>query len=314
MSNRLFDAVIVGGGPGGLSAGILSALRGMKVLILESGSFGGLLTSLYSEKLVLNYPGLEEGKTAADLASNMISQAKGFGVEMRNERVLKINKDKTVETEENTYTAKVIILATGSRPNIVGIPGEMDFNIQDRGVYYFVNELDRFKDKRVVVAGGSDTAVDSALALLDMAEEITLVHRRKNFRALEHNVKRAKESDKIKVLTEAHIKAIKGGDRVESVVLAGDVESKNIEIEADAVILAFGMTPNNEIFSSLGLNLDHEGRIVTDQTQKTNIPGVYAVGDIVASTGSLELIVVAAAQGTIAAHHAYLETATPYWG
>lgn len=313
MAEQKYDAVIVGGGPGGLSAAIIAALRGMKVLVLEGGSFGGLLASLYPQKLVLNYPGFPGGILARDIAGNLIAQAREFDVEMRNERVLEITKDKVVRTEEGEYRGKAVIIATGSRPKEVGILGEMEFNLQDRGVYYYVTEPEKFKGKRVVVAGGGDTAIDAALAIEKVASQVTLVHRRNAFRALEINVKKVLESDKIDVKTETQIQEIKGEEKVEKVVLR-DKENKTTEVAADAVVLAFGLVPNNEIFAGLGLKLDYEGRIITDTTQKTNIDGIYAVGDIVAGTGSLELIVVAAAQGAVAAHHAYLETAEPYWG
>ncbi len=114
-------------------------------------------------------------------------------------------------------------------------------------------------------------------------------------------------------MLESQIEKINGAEHVESVVVR-DKEGKSSSIDVEAVILAFGQVPNNEIFKDLGLELDYEGKIVIDEKQKTNLKGIYAAGDIVSGTGSLELIVVAIAQGAIAAHHAYLETATPYWG
>jgi thioredoxin reductase (NADPH) len=313
MADSEYDAIIVGGGPGGLSAAIIAGLRGMKVLVLESGSFGGLLASLYPKKIVLNYPGFPEGATAADIAKNMVAQAKSLGIEMRMERAIKITKERAVKTEEGEYNGKALILATGSRPKEVGILGEMEFNIQERGVYYYITDLEKFKEKRVLIAGGGDTAIESALSVVDVASKVVLVHRKNAFRALEHNVKKVLESSKIEVKMETQIEEIRGTDNAELVLLR-DKDKKQAEIGVDAVILAFGQVPNNEIFADLGLELDYEGKIVTDSKQKTNLDGIYAVGDIVAGTGSLELIAVAVAQGAIAAHHAYLETATPYWG
>ncbi|RMF91028.1 MAG: NAD(P)/FAD-dependent oxidoreductase [Methanobacteriota archaeon] len=313
MAEPEYDVIIVGGGPGGLGAAIFSGLRGMRTLVLEGGSFGGLLTNLYPQKTVLNYPGYPEGIKAAEIAEGLVEQARAYGVEMRNERVLRINSELVVETEEGSYTGKAVIIATGSRPRVVGILGEAELNQGDRGVYYYVTDPQKFSGKRVVVAGGGDTAVDAALALEDVASEVILVHRRDSFRALEHNVKRVLDSEKIHVRLETRVQEIMGSERVESVRLI-DKEGNASEVRADAVVLAFGLVPNNEIFQDLGLELDYEGRIVTDAKQKTSVEGVYAVGDIVAGTGSLELIIVALAQGAIAAHHAYLETAEPYWG
>jgi thioredoxin reductase (NADPH) len=308
-----FDLVIIGGGPGGLSASIIASLRGMRVLVLESGSFGGPLASVYPGKLVLNYPGFPEGILAKDIARKFVLQAKSLGVDMRNERVLKITKDKAIETEEGTYRGKAIIIATGSRPKEVGILGEMEFNHQDKGVYYYVTKPESFKGKNVVIAGGGDTAVDSALALEDLAGKLMLIHRRDVFRAYKVNAEKVFKSKKIEVKFQTEIQEIKGGEKVTSVVLK-DKSGMSKDVEADTVILALGLVPNNEIFADLGLDMDYEGKIITDPKQNTNIEGVYAVGDIVSGTGSLELIVVAVSQGAVAAHHAYLETATPYWG
>jgi len=308
-----YDAIIIGGGPGGLFAAVISRLRGMNVLVLESGSFGGPLTSLYPEKLVLNYPGFPDGVTAREIGERLVLQASNLGVEMRSARVLMITGDREVETEEETYRGKAVIIATGSSPRSIGILGEAEFNTMDRGVYYFVTDPERFRDKRVVIAGGGDTAVDSALALEGVAKSLTIIHRRDKFRAFEANAEKVLKSPKIDVVFESEIVEIKGSDGVESVVVKGKSEAAT-EIDADAVILAFGLVPNNEIFADLGLELDYEGRIITDSKQKTNLDGIYAAGDIVAGTGHLELIVVAVAQGAVAAHHAYIETAEPYWG
>jgi thioredoxin reductase (NADPH) len=308
-----YDAIIIGGGPGGLSAAVISRLRGMNVLLLESGSYGGPLTSLYPEKLVLNYPGFPDGVLAKEIGKRLVTQAANLGVEMRNERVLKITKDKLIETEEAQYKGKAIIIATGSRPKEVGILGEAEFNQQDKGVFYYVTDPENFKGKCVVIAGGGDTAIDSALALEGIAKKITVIHRRGVFRAFEANAKKVLESSKIDVMFESHIIEIKGGENVESVLVKGK-SGETTEVEIDSLILAFGLVPNNEIFEGLGLELDYEGRIITDTKQKTNLDGIYAAGDIVAGTGHLELIVVAVAQGAVAAHHAYIETSEPYWG
>ncbi len=313
MAEAVYDAIIVGGGPGGLSAAIVAGLRGMNVLLLDGGSFGGLLASLYPQKIVSNYPGFPEGTTAHAIAMNMVEQARSLGVDMRNERALQISTDLSVKTDVRVYKGKSIILATGSRPREVGILGEMEFNTTDRGVYYYVTDLKKFRDKRVLIGGGGDTAIDSALSLLDVASKIFIVHRRDSFRALEHNVKKVLASNLVEAMLESQIEKINGAEHVESVVVR-DKEGKSSSIDVEAVILAFGQVPNNEIFKDLGLELDYEGKIVIDEKQKTNLKGIYAAGDIVSGTGSLELIVVAIAQGAIAAHHAYLETATPYWG
>jgi len=308
-----FDAIIIGGGPGGLSAAIISRLRGMNAVVFESGAFGGPLVSLYPEKLVLNYPGFPDGVTAGEIGRRLVAQTENLGVEMRSERVLKITKNRVVETDAETYSAKAIIIATGSRSKSVGILGEAEHNLMDCGVYYFVTTPEAFRGKKVVIAGGGDTAIDSALALEGVVESLIVIHRRDSFRAFEANANKVLKSPKIDVRFESQIMEIKGTDSVETVTVR-DKSGETSEVHADAVILSFGLIPNNEIFAELGLELDYEGRIVTDGKQKTNLDGVYAAGDIVAGTGHLELIIVAVAQGAVAAHHAYIETAEPYWG
>lgn len=308
-----YDVIVVGGGPGGLTAGIWCAERGLKTLILEGGAWGGLLTTLYPEKIIPNYPGFPEGIRAKKLVKDWLKQAKTSGVEMKNERVLEITPKKAVKTTERKYRGKVIVIATGNRSKELGIPGEANFNEGDKGVYYYVTDPKSFAGKRVLVVGGGDSAVDAVLDLIDIVDKVTIVHRKDKFRALEKNVKKAKKSPKINILMNTEVKKIKGEEEVKSVVLWNPAENKEFELEVDKVILAVGLTPNNEIFEKLGLEMDRRGLIITDVTQKTNIKGIYAVGDITSASGGFELIVVAVAQGALAACHAYLEVMQPYW-
>jgi|Deesub1362A_J573_1020465.scaffolds.fasta_scaffold00023_113 thioredoxin reductase (NADPH) len=308
-----YDLIVVGSGPAGLSGAIFAAQRGLKVLIFESGSVGGAMSSIYPNKIIPNYPGYSNKITGRELANLFVEEAKGLGVEIRNERVLEISVNKIVKTGDGEYEAKAVLIATGSRPRELGIPGEADYNYADRGVYYFSKELEKFRDKRVLIVGGGDSAVDAALELVEVAAKVVLIHRRGNFRAVDKNVQKLKKTD-VEIRMNTELREIKGDDeRVRKVVIFNNSSNDRWELEIDSVILAVGMTPNTEIFQKLGLDLDSEGRIVVDSGQRTNIEGIYAAGDIVSGTGKLELIVVAVAQGAIAAHNIYMDIYQPYW-
>ncbi|WP_457555251.1 NAD(P)/FAD-dependent oxidoreductase [Candidatus Pyrohabitans sp.] len=304
-----YDVIVVGGGPAGLSAGIFCAERGMRVAVFESGSFGGALVSIYPGKLVLNYPGFPSGIRAKELAELFIKQARDYGVELKKERVLEITPQLRVKTDSAQYSAKAVVIATGTRPRELGIPGEAEFNYADLGVYYSVTDPERFAGRRVLVVGGGDSALEHAVELSRVAS-VTLVHRRGEFRANQKNVERLSRSD-VKVLLNTEVEEIGGESKVEWVKLRS--AGGELKIEVDAVVLAVGHVPNSEIFAKLGLECDSDGRIKTDAAQRTSVPGIYAAGDIVSGVGHLELLVVAVAQGAVAAHNIYVELYEPYW-
>ncbi|MEE9593915.1 MAG: NAD(P)/FAD-dependent oxidoreductase, partial [Candidatus Hydrothermarchaeales archaeon] len=225
-------------------------------------------------------------------------------VEIIRERVVEINRDKLLKTTEGEYQAKAVVLATGNRPRQLGIPGETEF--EGNGISYFVKDPEMFRDKRVVVVGGGDSAAEAALALNGIAEYVTLVHRRDSFRTHKKNVK-ALEETKTQTMMNTEISQIKGDDSVSKVVLVNNLNGVEVELDADEVVLAVGLVPDDEIFRKLGLKTDNDGRIITDEKQQTSVEGIYAIGDITSGAGSLELIEVAIAQGAVAAHFIYLE-------
>ena len=307
-----YDVVIVGGGPAGLTAGIMCRDRKLDVLILEGGTWGGLLSTLYPNKVIPNYPGFPDGIVAIELVRKWLKQAKATGIEMKNERVVEITPAKVVITEEgNEYKGKVIMIAVGIKPREMGIPGETLFNRKDRGVFYYVTHPEAFVDRHVLVVGGGDTAVDAALDLVDLAREITIIHRKDMFRAVDENVEKMKKTGKITIRMCTEIKEIKGDKMVQKAVLWNNKEDKTFDLDVEAIILSVGMVPNTEIFEKLGVKTDKRGYIITDTSQRTNVEGVFAVGDIV--EGAFKLIVVGASHGAVAAHHAYSYINKPYW-
>ena len=305
-----FDVIVVGGGPGGLTTGIMCAYRGLKTAIFEASEWGGILSWLCPTKMIENFPGLCEKTTCKDLVEQWLNDAKKLKVELKKERVNEITKDRKVIADSGEYRGKIIVLATGSSPTTAGIKGEDKFSREDRGVYYYVANPGRFTGKRVLIVGGGNSAVDAALSLADIADLITIVHKKDELRAVPNKMERLKVLDKIKVLYNTEVVEIAGTEKVEKVIMRDLKEDENIQQVVDSVILAVGMTPNTQIFKKLGLEMNEKGYIGTDKTQKTNLDGIYAVGDI---ASDLQLVVVAVAQGATVAHNAYIELRKPYW-
>jgi nitrogen fixation NifU-like protein len=305
-----FDVIVVGGGPGGLTTGILSAYRGLKTVIFEASNWGGILSWLCPTKMIENFPGLCEKTTCKDIVDQWLDEAKKLKVELKKERVNEITQERKIIAESGEYRGKIIVLATGSSPATAGVKGEGKFGKNDRGVYYYVTNPEKFAGKRVLIVGGGNSAVDAALSLTDTADLITIAHKSDEFRAVPHKIERLKTIDKIKILYNTELLEIAGTDKVEKAIMRDLKEDEILQQVVDSVILAVGLTPNTEIFRKLGLDMDEKGYLKTDKSQKTNIDGIYAVGDI---ASDLQLVVVAVAHGATAAHNAYIELRKPYW-
>jgi len=304
-----FEVIVVGGGPAGLNTAIMCATRHLKVLLLERDKMGGLLATLYPNKIIPNYPGFPEGIVAIELVRNWLRHLRLTGVTVKQEAALIVAKDLTVTTYKKKRRSRVAVIATGTNPRRLGIPNESKFSKGGKGVYYFASHPEEFVGKKVLVVGGGDTAIDVALELLSLADEITLVHRREGFRAFDENVETVRKSGMVDFVLKGEVIAIKGRNRVEKAVIKQ--EGKKLEKRVDAVIIAIGLIPNNEVFRNLGLKTDERGFILTDRAQRTNIEGIFAVGDVV--HGGLRLITVAASHGATASHFIYSYVKKPYW-
>lgn len=304
-----FEVIVVGGGPAGLNTAIMCATRHLNVLLLERDKMGGLLATLYPNKIIPNYPGFPEGIVAIELVRNWLRHLRLSGVAVKQEAVLDVAKDLTVTTYKKKRRSRVVVIATGTNPRRLGIPNESKFSKGGKGVYYFASHPEEFVGKKVLVVGGGDTAIDVALELLNLADEITLVHRREGFRAFDENVETVRKSGMVDFVLKGEVIAIKGRNRVEKAVIKQ--EGKKLEKRVDAVIIAIGLVPNNEVFRNLGLKTDERGFILTDRAQRTNIEGIFAVGDVV--HGGLRLITVAASHGATASHFIYSYVKKPYW-
>ncbi len=290
------DVIILGGGPAGLTAGIYAGRNLWRTLIIEKGIVGG--NAVLTEKID-NYPGFPEGITGEELVKRMETQAKKFGSKILESDVLSLKIDgrwKVVETSNGTFRAPTLIIATGTRPRKLEVPGEEEFI--GKGVSYCaVCDGAFFMGKKVAVIGGGDSAVEEAIYLTKFAEEVTIIHRRDTLRAEKITQQKAFSNPKIKFLWSHVVKAIEGEKKVERLVLE-DLKTGETKIfSVDGVFIYVGLIPNTELFKDI-LNLDPNGFIITDEKMHTSVPGIYAAGDVRGKI--LRQIVTAVADGAIA--------------
>ncbi len=287
----------------------MCATRNLKVLLLERDKLGGLLATLYPNKIIPNYPGFPDGIVAIELVRNWLGHLRFTAVTFKQETVKTVSRSLTVRTGKNNNRPKVVVIATGTEPRRLGIQNEARFSKAGRGVHYFASHPEEFLGKKVLVVGGGDSAIDVVLELLNLASEITLVHRRRGFRAFDENVEKARRSGLVNFLLEAEVVAFRGRGRVEKAVIKQG--ERSFEKRIDAAVISVGLSPNNQAFVNLGLRTDERGFILTDRAQRTSVKGIFAVGDI--TDVGLRLISVAAAHGAIASHYIYSYVRKPYW-
>lgn len=305
-----WELIIIGAGPAGLTAGIYAARSGLGTLILEENVPGGLAATA---PLIENYPGFPEGIIGTDLTDRMLSQCRRFGAGVRGsegvtELVLSGGK-KIVKTENSEYESEALIVASGSKHRTLGVPGETEFH--GKGVSYCaVCDGFFFRGKRVLVVGGGNCAAMSALYLGNLASEIYLAHRRDRLRAEEAYVRELRARE-IKFLWNREVKEIRGETTVRSVVLFDKKAGKNEEIPVDGVFVLVGKTPNSGFARTAGVEVDREGYILVDAFQRTNVPGIYAAGDVTACP--VKQIGTALGQAIIAATEAFGYVKQPYY-
>jgi len=305
-----WSLVIVGAGPAGLTSGIYGARSGLDTLVLEEALPGGLTAK---SPWIENYPGFPEGISGADLIERMLKQCERFGVEVKSfegvKRLLVDGEVKRVETEKGAYSAKAVIIASGCRHRTLGVPGEE--RLRGMGVSYCaICDGPFFKGKRVLVVGGGNTAATSAVYLSKIASEVLLVHRREELRAERIYLDEIKRRG-VKVLWNTEVREIKGDEKVEGVKLYNNKTGKVAEEEVDGVFIAVGETPNSEFARDAGVKVDREGYIITDNLQRTNMPGVYAAGDV--TSCPVKQVGTAVGQAIVAALEAYGYVERPYY-
>ncbi|MEW5745611.1 MAG: thioredoxin-disulfide reductase [Nitrospirota bacterium] len=302
------DLVIVGGGPGGLSAGIYAGRSGLKTAVLEKATVGG---QVLITPVVENYPGFSQiaGKTLVDI---MYQQALQYTYVFEGEPVLEAKKTDEVfelKTNRKTYRAKAIILVTGAEHKKLDVPGER--TLYGRGVSYCATcDGYFFKDgRRVIVVGGGNSAATDALYLNSIGAQVIMVHRRESLRA-EQFLRKSLEDRKIPILWNTVVEEIAGKEQVERVRLRNVKDNSIKELPVEGVFIAIGYEPNNELAKMLGLALDDEGYVKVDGRQRTSMRMVYAAGDV---TGGIKQIATAVGQGSIAALTAFEDLSSPYW-
>ena len=309
--NKIYDVLIIGAGPAGLSAGIYAGRSRLSTLIVEKEKDGGQIV-ITSE--IENYPGCLEGESGPTLVDRMVEQAKHFGVEKVYDEIVDVKldgKEKVLVGKKGEYRGKALIIAGGASSRPIGCPGEKTFT--GKGVSYCATcDAPFFEDFEVFVVGGGDTAVEEALYLTKFARKVSIIHRRDELRAVKSIQEKAFANPKMNFIWDSVVKEIKGDGLVNSIVLENVKTGQLTEIKADendgtfGIFVFIGYVPKTKLFEGI-LNLE-KGYIVTDENTKTNVEGVFAAGDI--RVKSLRQVVTAASDGAIAAVQAgkYIES------
>lgn len=295
----LYDVIIVGAGPAGLTAAIYSIRAGKKVLLIEKMVVGGQVA--YTS-IVENYPGIKK-ITGGELAELMFEHATSFGVEIIYTEVLDIDIDekiKKVRTHEGTFEGKTIILCLGASAKELNLPNEK--KLLGRGISYCATcDGNLFKGKRVAIVGGGNSSLEDSIHLAGLADEVYVIHRKDVFRGeniLINQVQTlANTNKKFKILFNTAIEEIVGENKLESLKLVNLVSKEKITLDVDALFIAIGRKPDTEMFAEK-LTLDENGYIITNEKMETSIPGVYAAGDV--RKKQLRQIVTAESDGAIA--------------
>lgn len=303
---KKYDVIVIGAGPGGLTAGLYASRANLSVLILDRGIYGGQMNNTAE---VENYPGFKS-ILGPDLAEKMYQGATQFGAEYAYGSVEKVevNGDlKQVITDSETYEAPVVIIATGSQYRKLGVEGEAEY--AGRGVSYCaVCDGAFFKDQPLAVIGGGDSAVEEGVYLAKLASNVNIIHRRDQLRAQKILQERAFANDKIDFTWDTVVTKINGdGQKVTSVSTHNKKTGEDGELKVNGVFIYVGVIPLSEPFKEFGIT-DEQGWIKTDELMQTSLPGVYAIGDVRAK--ELRQITTAVGDGSIAGQQAfnYLES------
>lgn len=289
------DIVIIGGGVAGLSAGLYASRSGMDSVVIDAGG-GGQVLEIYNLE---NYPGIFPAENGTELIENLTKQAKSFGAKIVYSEVLSIDKKNNlffVKTSNAEFTAKAVIYATGAAHSKLGIPGEE--KLAGAGVSYCaVCDGPFFKNRKVVVIGGGDSACSEALYLSNIASHVDLIHRRNELRAAKSITEKVLENQKIEVHFNSVAKEIIGEEKVSGINIE-NVETKQISLlETDAVFIFVGMKPRTGLLETL--KKDENGYIITDEKMATSVPGLFIAGDV--RSKPLRQIITAASDGAVAA-------------
>ncbi|MEJ7554928.1 MAG: thioredoxin-disulfide reductase [Aquificaceae bacterium] len=302
----LYDCIIVGGGPAGLTAGLYCARAKLNTLLFEKGTLGGQIALT---DLVENYPGFPEGISGKELTKKFKEQAERFGLQILKKEVIKLEKvGKEIVLHLRTgelVRSKSVILAVGSNPRRLGVPGEEEF--LNRGVSYCATcDGALFEGVPVAVIGGGDSATQESLFLTRFASKVYLIHRRDQLRAQKHLQEKVFSNPKITFVPNKVVEEIKGGDFVEKLLLRDTRDNSLSELPVEGVFIFIGLEPNTGFLKGT-IDLDDKGYIITDQRMRTSMEGVFAAGDC--RSGATGQVAVAVGEGCISAIEAerYIE-------
>ncbi len=293
----MYDIIIVGAGPTGLTAALYALRANKKVLLLEAKAYGG---QIVKASVVKNYPAIKE-ISGFDFAQTLYEQVMDLGGELKYETVLKVNEDKSVVTNEDTYQAKAVIIATGVENRKLNLEGESEYI--GKGVSYCAScDGALYKDQVVAVVGGGNTALEDALYLSNIAQKVYLIHRREDFRGEAKILDELRDKNNIEFILNANVVKLKGEEKLESIDVKIGEEIKNLPVAG--LFIAVGQEPKNEIFANI-VDLNEYGYIETVDEVFTKIPGIYVAGD--ARIKALRQLTTAVSDGSIAATAAIKE-------
>ncbi len=289
----MYDLIIIGAGPAGLTSALYALRANKKVLVLEAKSYGGQIINASN---IENYPGISS-ISGFDFATNLYNQVKNLGGEILYEPVTHISEDKQVTTSKNTYQANAIIIATGTERRKLNLPNENE--LTGKGISYCATcDGHFFKDKNVAVIGGGNTALEDALYLSNLAHTVYLIHHRDEFRGEAKYIEELKNKPNVKLVLNSTISSLNGTDALESITVNKE------EIPAQGLFIAIGGEPQNSIFSNV-VDLDENGYIKSLDGVHTKTKGIYVAGD--ARVKELRQLTTAVSDGSIAATTAIKE-------
>ena len=294
----MYDIIIIGAGPAGMTAALYGRRANKSVLVLEAKNYGGQIVNASS---IENYPGIEK-ISGYDYATTLFNQITNLGVEIKYETVIKITPNKEVTTTKNTYQAKSIIIANGAQNRHLNLPLETDFI--GKGVSYCATCDGAFyKDKDVAVLGGGNTALEDAIYLSNLANKVYLIHRRDTFRGEEKYLKELETKENVEIIFNSTITKLNGHEKLESITIQ-DKEKREKEINISGLFIAIGQVPNNTIFKDI-VDINDKGYIVSEDGVHTKTEGIYVAGDT--RVKDLRQLTTAVSDGSIAAMTAIKE-------